>query len=241
MRMRERHGARLVTAAGIVTTDLERVDYFAFLQIIILLFFQGGPPRYMPTSNSTNSVTMIDETMQNAVAVIPNHRYDGTNSPPLGRSPSSRRRSMIRGKTFDDDSTISKSARVREYASNDKSYGSSYDGATKSTTLGVMGETPQYRVTQKCYIIIYSADFSLVQFIQDVSGNRNLLLLKSWKIVWSTLKDYWQHCAINDQEVCFRYFFRFVQLVPLVSCCLGQVAVFHEDENEDDENIEYCV
>ncbi|KAI6190385.1 PAS fold and Ion transport and Cyclic nucleotide-binding domain containing protein [Aphelenchoides bicaudatus] len=119
MRMRERHGSRLVTTN--IGTDIER-----------------GPPRYMPTSNSTHSVTTVDEIQQNAVA-IPNHRYD-TASPPLARSPSSRRRSMVRGRTFEEGSTMDKSARSREYGS----YGSNYDGATRSTTLGVGGgETTQ--------------------------------------------------------------------------------------------------
>lgn len=85
---------------------------------------------------------MVDETTPNSVAIMPNHRYD-TDSPPLARSPSTRRRSMIRGKTFDEDSTISKSARTRDYTT--------YDGATKSTTLDV-GITSQYRV------IIHSLD-----------------------------------------------------------------------------------
>jgi hypothetical protein len=118
MRMRERHGSRLATTAA--GTDLER-----------------GLPRYMPTSNSTNSVMLVDETAPNAV---PNHRH-GTTSPP--RSPLDRRRSMIRGKTFDDDSETRRSAR-QEYA-NSKTYGSSYEGAQKSTTLGIRDKT-SYRV-----------------------------------------------------------------------------------------------
>jgi hypothetical protein len=51
---------------------------------------------------------------------------------------------MLRGRTFEEDATtMNKSARSRD---NDRSYGSTFDGAARSTTLGV-GDTPQYRVS----------------------------------------------------------------------------------------------
>ncbi|KAI6225500.1 PAS fold and Ion transport and Cyclic nucleotide-binding domain containing protein [Aphelenchoides fujianensis] len=128
MRMRERHGTRLVNPP--VGTDIER-----------------GPGRMLPNSNSTHSITMVDETQQNAVVAIPNHRYS-TQSPPRPRSPSAadRRRSMVRGKTFDEDAAT-RSARVREYGAasgGGSAFGQPDGQSTHGTTLLVQ-EAPHYR------------------------------------------------------------------------------------------------
>ncbi|KAI6237630.1 PAS fold and Ion transport and Cyclic nucleotide-binding domain containing protein [Aphelenchoides besseyi] len=110
MRMRERHTNRLNQPPG---ADIER-----------------GLNRHMPTSNSTNSITMVDETRHNAVVAIPNHRYN-TQSPP--RSPA-RRRSMVRGKTFDEDSSA-RSAR------GGRDHGGSFYGATQQEQAIAHGTT----------------------------------------------------------------------------------------------------